>query len=367
MVALIDEGHVAAEGRHGGSSGIAHVGHPDAHVLHIIIIGAVAEPAQAGHRGGGHTGLGQFAGSVELRAQAIIIKVVHREVTRGAGAGGVADEGLERLSRRTAANAGALVIVVGHRAAFAVEVLSVEGHLAVFAVGNLGVQHHVLGKHEFVDSVQTVGDVVRIIRERHVVVVVQSHVVSLSGDLHEGERGGFFAGQLPNIGRASVVRLGVDVPNGSRAAITIKGHHLPISVGGGAGGQLHVDVLVAANGHGEFGSHEGEIVLRRPVEVVDCRGGAGVADLEGERFHPAAVRAGANVDGVDDFFILHSEDDLLRASVASGGDGQLSIRKRSVPSRSGRRIVRVWVGSVVVIGHAAVSLASGVVPIAAAP
>ena len=95
-VALVDEGHATGEGRHGRSRHVGHVGHPDAHVLHVVAVGAFAVPAEATHGGGGHTGLGQFGSSEELRGQAVVVEVVHREVARGAGAALVADEGFER-------------------------------------------------------------------------------------------------------------------------------------------------------------------------------------------------------------------------------------------------------------------------------
>ena len=147
---------------------------------------------------------------------------------------------------------------------------------------------------------------------------MQGHVVSSLGHFHEGEGRGFFAGQLPYIRDSRVVRLGDHGPDGGSTLVAVKGNHLPLGVGGGSRVQLNVDVLVAADGSGEFGSHEGEVLLRRPIEVVDRGGSASVTDLEGERFHPVTVRAGANIDGVDDFAILDSED--LFASASTTGN-----------------------------------------------
>ena len=137
------------------------------------------------------------------------------------------------------------------------------------------------------------------------------------GNLHEGERGGFLAGKLPNIRNGGIVWLGHDVPDAGRAAFTVQGHHLPCSVGGSAGGKGHFDFLVVGHVEGHLGLHNREVLLRREVDEAHVRGGTVVTQGEAEGLHPAAVRAGTHDDRLHNFTILKGDKGIANRTATS--------------------------------------------------
>ena len=293
--------------------GVSHVGHPDADALLVVTILIGGIPAQAGHRGAGHAGFLKLCGEEEVLGDAVIIQGVEREVAESAGT--FTDLGLKRGSSG-AAHLDASVVVGGHRAAFAVEVLGVEGNLTVSTVGHGCADHLVLCEDELVHGVVAFCN----LGEGQGVVVVQHGVVGRGGNLHEGERGGFLAGKLPNIRHGGIVWLGHDVPDAGRAAFTVQGHHLPGSVGGSAGGKGHFDLLVVGHVEGHLGLHNSEVLLRREVDEAHVRGGTVVAQGEAEGLHPAAVRADADDDGFDNLTVLKGDKGVSHLTATGCGD-----------------------------------------------
>ena len=85
-VAGIDLGHSRTKGRGRGSFRAGHIGSPDGDVLDVVGIGALAVPTDVGQLASNGTGSGQFGCGVELRAERVVIEIVHRHITRGAGA-----------------------------------------------------------------------------------------------------------------------------------------------------------------------------------------------------------------------------------------------------------------------------------------
>ena len=345
----VDERHVGDDMRGGRQGLILHVRHPDADALLVVAGGVGGIPAQARHRGTGHAGFLKLCGEEEVLGDAVIIQGIEREVTESAGT--FTDLGLKRGSSG-ATHLDTRVVVGGHRAAFAVEVLGVEGNLAVITIGHSCADHLVLSEDEFVHGVVAFSN----LGEGQGVVVMQHGVVGRGGNLHEGERGGFLAGKLPNIRNGGIVWLGHNVPDAGRAAFTVQGHHLPGSVGGSAGGKGHFDFLVVGHVEGHLGLHNREVLLRREVDEAHVRGGTVVAQGEAERLHPAAVRAGTDDDRLDNFTILKGDKGIANRTTTScdvnldvgtvGGDVLVTAVRTQV--------VRIWIGTVAVVGQSLV-------------
>ncbi|KWW28158.1 MAG: hypothetical protein F083_2890, partial [bacterium F083] len=167
----IDEGHTSGGVRGSGQFAVAHVGHPNADaILGRGAGGRTHIPAQARHRGGGHTGLGQLGSEEEVLTDGVVPQGVEGEVGRSGGRSLVANHGFEAAAGGTAAiGAGASVVVIGHGTAFAFKAVTIESHLAVFTSSDAGVQHDVVFKHEFVDGIVAF----RNLGERQGVVVVK--------------------------------------------------------------------------------------------------------------------------------------------------------------------------------------------------
>ena len=68
-VTFVDKVHCRTKWRRSVHSDITHVGHPNADVLDVVAISAVAEPTDTRHRSSGSTGLGQLGSRVELLAE----------------------------------------------------------------------------------------------------------------------------------------------------------------------------------------------------------------------------------------------------------------------------------------------------------
>ena len=310
--------------------------------------GARHKPAQTCHRSGGYTSLGEFAGEEEVLSKRVVPQRVEGEVSQSIGA--ITNLCLKASSSRATANLRTSVVVGSHRTAFAVEVLGVDGNLAISARSDFGIQHLILGKHEFVNGVVAF----RNFGEGQGVVVMQSGVVSRSRPFHEGERGGFLAGKLPNIRHGGIVRFSHDVPNAGRAAGAVDGHHLPSRIGRAASAQSNTHFFVVSHCERHFGLHNSEVFLRREVQMGHRDGGTIITQAEAERLHPAAIRAGADDDGLDNLTVLKSIELVASATATTSRDVNLDVGTvgRDVLVAAVRtQVVRIWIGTVAVIGQ----------------
>ena len=128
--ARIHLGHARSQRRSGRNLGVGHIGHPNGDVLLVLADAVGCIPAQTRERSSRHASLFKLGGSEELGSDAIVIQGVEGEVTRGAGA--FTNLSLKRSTgSATASGSKASVVVGGHGAAFAVEVLGIEGNLSV--------------------------------------------------------------------------------------------------------------------------------------------------------------------------------------------------------------------------------------------
>ena len=288
-----------------------------------IFIGGI--PAQAGHRGRGHTCFLKLGGEEEVLGDAVIIQGVEGEVTKRAGA--FTNLGLERSSgSATFVHAKAGVIIVSHGAAFAFEAFSIKGHLAVLTVGDFGIQHLVGCEHKLVHCIVAF----RNFRERQGVVVVKHGIVGRGRNLHEGERRGFGAGHLPyirNLGSVELYRHGPDV--GGTVAFG-DGNELTLDdtclCAVAHQGQIHV--IVADHLEGQLLAFNSEqAVARREVEHVHRVGAAFGVHREVERLHPCTGGANAHIQCVDDFLfachVLHVQLVAFAASASVKGESGL--------------------------------------------
>ena len=298
----IDEGHTSGGVRGGGQFAVAHIGHPNADaILGRGAGGRTHIPAQARHRGGGHTSLGQLGSEEEVLTNGVVPQGVEGEIGRGGGRSLVTNHGFEAATGGTAAiGAGASVVVIGHGAAFAFKALTIESHLAVFTLSDAGVQHDVLVKHEFVDGIVAF----RNLGERQGVVIVKLHVVSRLRHFHKGEGSGLFASQFPNIRDFGSVKLNHDRPDVGGTVTFGDGHELTLDDTGVGSVDIHNQLnAVRIHLEGQFFAFNAEhTVTGREVQNIDGVGGAFAVHGECEGFHPSAGRANTQVQAVDDFF-----------------------------------------------------------------
>ena len=241
------------------------------------------------------------------------------------------------------------VVVGGHGAGFAVEVLGVEGHFAV-GVGlvNVGADDHVAFHGELVNGVVAF----RNFGEGQGVVVVKHggsdfrRNTGVGVAVGDGAEVVGFLNHVRNLGRVDGEAQG---PNLGEAAAFVDGHELVLVVASfGIGGSLHldgeVDVLGAVAGHGEgqlgASGHAQSVGVRREVEHAHGEGlRVVVVHLEAERLHPCTGGVFAEVEVVDDelaaFFavvISHVETDFgfAAAATATGGGATTSSGESNV-------------------------------------
>ena len=239
------------------------------------------------------------------------------EEGRGVGRGFVANHGFESTTSGTTTNGGTNIVVVGHGAAFAVEVLSVEGHLAIGTGGNGGIQHHVIVEHEFVDGIVAF----RNFGEGQRVVVVQGRVVSRGGPFHKREGRGLLASEFPNVRSDGLVQLDHERPHVGCAVAFGDGNKLTLDdTGLGAiGAHDQINVVVVSHLERQFLTFNSEqAIARGEVEDGHRVDRTFAKHREVERFHPSIDRTDTKVQAVDDFvFTFHVSHMELVANFAT--------------------------------------------------
>ena len=304
----IDLGHASDNVRGRRQSLVVNIGHPNGDALLGIARSIGGIPAEAGHRGGGHTGLGQLSGEIEVLGNAIIIQGVEGEVARGRGT--FTNLNLKRSTGSTAASTVKASVVVGsHGAAFTVEALSIESHLAVRGILiNMGVDDHVGSHRELVDGIHAF----RNLGERQGVVVVQ-HGRS------DGRRHTLIAEAIGNstevvsrfnhIRDGRVVHFDHERPNVSGAVAFGDGNELTLDDTslGSVGTHDEVDIRGSAHNEGKFLTFDAEqTIARGEIENGHRVLTAFSVHREVEGFHPCTDRANTKVQAVNDFgFTIH--------------------------------------------------------------
>ncbi|KWW27664.1 MAG: hypothetical protein AUK63_2187, partial [bacterium P3] len=277
----IDLGHASDRMRSRRQSLVFHIGHPDGDTLLVVARSIGGIPAQAGHRGGGHTGLGQLSGEEEVLSNAVVVEGVEGEV--GSSGSTLTDLNLKRSgSSATTGSAQASVVVGSHGAAFTVEVLSVEGHLAIFGSRiNPSADDYVVINRELVDGILTF----RNLGEGQSVVVVKHGRRDLRRNAFVGVtsiNGAEVVSHLNHIGAFRSIELNHDGPDVSGAVAFGDGHELTLDDTG-----------------------VGSVDIHNQLNAVGIH-------LEGQFFafnteHTVAGREVQNVDSVDRTFAVHGE------------------------------------------------------------
>ena len=230
------------------------------------------------------------------------------------------------------------VVVVGHWAAFTVEILSVEGYLAVVAVADAGIQHRIGIEDELKHGVVSFLDV----GERKRVVVVHA-----CDRFHIGE-GDFVmrSRHLDHIRNLRCVELSNDGPDGSRSTcFLVNGHKLTFNNTGfhAIGADAEVNSFVATNLERHFDVFQDEeAILWGEIEVRHCGGSAFAFQLEVERLHPSPDGTGAHIERAHLFPIDKSYQTVLYRStrfVDESSLGQEIARNRRDGFKAGVAVV----------------------------